>query len=372
MGVLALLLMTFAISAYITRKEAERRLARQRAKEVDTDQFVMAEVPFAPGAPTTWDEYKGQERVKRLAQLIVDTCHETPHPKLMMVGSKGLGKTALARIFAKQYIEDHFANLPRELRDSEAFKRGCRYIEVTPSMFETKQDLDALMNSIELFDVLFIDEVHMFDRRLADTLLPALAENYYPFDGGMRALPPAFAWVAATTDIGKLPEAFVDRWQVVQLEPLDVEQLTEIVKMQPWPITDEAALEIATRSAGWPREVKRVYARAKDVSVQKGTRLITPAEAREAFDLLDLDANGLYTHDRAVLRALHENPKFYARGGIRYAQSARAIQALTGLDEEYYLTQVEPKLLRLGYITIGTGGRELTPKAKETYFGTGS
>jgi Holliday junction resolvasome RuvABC ATP-dependent DNA helicase subunit len=83
--------------------------------------------------------------------------------------------------------------------------------------------------------------------------------------------------------------------------------------------------------------------------------------------LLDLDDNGLYGIDRKVLEALFNRPKKYANGTFRYAQSESTLRALTGLDEHYF-KQIESKLMRLNYLTIGTGGRELTSQAIQTYF----
>jgi len=324
-------------------------------RKIDT-QWVT-DLFFADDDPVDWNTYHGQEKIKEFVQLQIDVVPPKEGLKLMFIAPKGSGKTTLFRIIAKKLLD----------------KRGGRYLEITPAMVKTKEKLDDLMANLCPGDVLCIDEIHMLNRNNADTLLPAVEDNVFPFDAGMRALPPAITWIGATTDIGLLPEAFQDRFQILTLHTLPVDDLVKILKDLPYPITHDAAQEIAVRSIGSPRELKRVYKTSRDVATRDNHKTIDLVDAQEAFRLLELDENGLYYQDRKVLEALYKNPKLYAPRAdgtrmVRYAHSERAIRALTGLDENLYRDQIEPKLLRQGFITIGTGGRELTDKTFLVYF----
>lgn len=209
---------------------------------------------------------------------------------------------------------------------------------------------------------------HMFERKVADLLLPAIEDGVYPFDSGMARIASPISWMGATTDVGLLPEAFQDRFQVRSLERLTNEQLAEILFAMDYPILMDSAREIAKRAVGSPRELKKIYRVARDIAIKDAVERIGPNQILNAFRLLDLDPNGLYSHDRKVLQALRDHPKKYASGKALHAHSERAIRALTGLDEALYRDQVEPKLIGQGFLTISTGGRELTDKAWETYF----
>lgn len=266
------------------------------------------------------------------------------------------------------FIITHNTNISRIIANKIINKRGGRYIEVTPSMLRTKKQVDNLMASMMPYDIIFIDEVHLFDRKIADTLLPAIEDGVYPFDEGMSQIASPITWIAGTTDVGLLPPAFQDRFQVRSLERLTDEQLAEIIKEQGFPIEHESALDIAKRATGSPRELKKIFRVARDIAVRSSDRRIENKHTTDAFRMLDLDPNGLYSHDRKVLNALMKHPKKYASGKLVHAHSERAIRALTGMDEALYRDQVEPKLLQQGFITISTGGRELTDKAWETYF----
>lgn len=321
-----------------------------------TTQWVT-DLCFDKDDPLDWSNYHGQTQVKEFTQLQIDVVPRDEGLKLLFAAPRGGGKTTLFRIIAKKLIE----------------RRGGRYIEITPAMVRSKEKLDELMASLKDQDILCIDEIHQLSRHYADTLLPAIEDNIFPFNSGMRPLPIGLTWIGATTDVGLLPEAFQDRFQILTLQALSHHDLVNILKDLHYPITDKAAQAIATRSVGSPRELKRIYKTARDVCVRSREPLIRSTHTQEAFRLLDLDEQGLYFQDRSVLQALYRNPKLYAPRADgtrmkRYAHSERAIRALTGLDESLYRDQIEPKLLRQGFITIGTGGRELTDAAFEVYF----
>ena len=325
-------------------------------KNVPTQWFTQ--LFFDKDDPTDWTDYHGQAKVKEFVQLQLDVVPPDEGLKLMFIAPKGSGKTTLFRIIAKKLLD----------------RRGGRYLEITPAMVRTKDKLDELMGSLGLQDILCIDEIHMLSRGNADTLLPAIEDNVFPFADGMRSLPEAITWIGATTDVGLLPEAFQDRFQMLTLQHLPVADLVKILHDLHFPIASPAATAVATRSIGSPRELKRVYKIARDVCVRDSQRMISLGHAMEAFRLLELDSHGLYHQDRGVLQALYKNPKLYAPRADgtqlkRYAHSERAIRALTGLDESLYRDQIEPKLLRQGFLTIGTGGRELTDRAFTAYFG---
>lgn len=350
-----------------TKKDLKRRQRSRKDTSEPLDNLKRAEVPFGADEPKGWSTYIGQDKAKELLNLSLATLAHNLRPRLMFVAAKGVGKSAIARIYAKKFLESwegacEAAGVPFE----------GKYIETTGAMLQNKDELDKVMSQVRLYDVLFIDEVHQLPRNVADTLLPALQENRYPFSWGMGDLPQVVCWLGATTDVGLLPEAFQDRFQLVPLEPMTVEDLRRIVQVQPTPVDNDAAQEIAQRSAGYPREVKRIFARAKEVSIVDRSTSIRMPHALKAFELLGLDKYGLYPQDRAVLHALFSNPKVMAprRDGtipIRYAQSERTIRTITGLDEGFFKA-IESKLLRLGYLTISSSGRELTPKALNTYF----
>lgn len=314
-------------------------------------------IPFDEDDPRDWSSYKGQEKLKDFIRIRIHVLENHKGIKLLLIAPKGAGKTTLFRLIAKDLID----------------KRGGRYIEITPAMLKTKKQLDELMSSLQDKDVLCIDEIHMLSRKLSDTLLPAIEDNIYPFDNGMRQLPQGISWIGATTDVGLLPEALRDRFYMLSLSDLGKEEMFAIVKSLSFPITEEACHELISRASGSPRELKKLFTTCKEVCMFLGKEKIDKVVVDKALNLLELDENGLYKRDRSALEVLAKNPKYYApradgRRPKRYAQSERALRALIGQDEALYRDEVEPKLLKAGFLTISSAGRELTPKAIETYF----
>jgi holliday junction DNA helicase RuvB len=311
-----------------------------------------SEIFFADDDPKDWHEYHGQDKIKEYLQLQIDVVPDDEGLKVCLICSAGGGKTSIVRIIGNKLIS----------------RRGGRYIELTPAMLETKNQIDDLLGQLKEKDLLFIDEIHMLGRGKADILLPAIEDGIHPFKGGMKKLPKNVTWIGATTDVGLLPAALKDRFQLLALAPLSKDNLKKILQDMPFPISERAADEIAYRACGSPRELKRVYKLTRDVARKHESEVIEIEHAEKAFDLLELDPDGLYVQDRAVLDALYNHPKTYASGKIRFSQSERAIRALSGIDESLFRDYIEPKLLNKGLLTIGTGGRTLTEKAIKKYF----
>lgn len=327
------------------------------ADSLAQENSMGSEIFFEEDDPKDWSDYHGQEKAKKFIQLQLDVLKFERGVKFMLIAPKGSGKTTLFRIIGSKLQN----------------KRGGRYIEITPAMMRSKLKVDELMRSLWPGDILCIDEIHMLSRPIADTLLPAIEDNIYPFPEGMRRLPDGISWIGATTDVGLLPVAFQDRFHLIALEPLKHNDMVNILSDLPFQIERDAAEHIASRSLGSPRELKRLFGVARDIALSNGDSVITRDHAFASFRLMDLDEHGLYAHDRQVLEALFNNPKYYAPRANgerprRYAHSERSIRALTGLDESLYKDQIEPKLFKTGFITISSGGRELTEKALRTYF----
>ena len=140
--------------------------------------------------PKTFKEVLGQDHIVKILESSVET-NKVSHAYLF-VGSRGTGKTSVARIFATSigvsandmYEIDAASN--RGIEDIKQLRDGTR---VMP--FDSK------------FKVYIIDEVHMLSKDAWGALLKTLEEP-----------PKHVIFILATTELHKVPETIISRCQV--------------------------------------------------------------------------------------------------------------------------------------------------------------
>ncbi|MEK7059993.1 MAG: DNA polymerase III subunit gamma/tau [Patescibacteria group bacterium] len=140
--------------------------------------------------PKTFGEVLGQDHIVKVLESSVET-NKVSHAYLF-VGSRGTGKTSVARIFAKEigvsendlYEIDAASN--RGIEDIRALRDGARVLP-----FDSK------------YKVYIIDEVHMLSKDAWGALLKTLEEP-----------PKHVIFILATTEVHKVPETIVSRCQV--------------------------------------------------------------------------------------------------------------------------------------------------------------
>src|SRR3989338_5204867 len=140
--------------------------------------------------PSKFSEVLGQNHIVDVLESSVET-NKVSHAYLF-VGSRGTGKTSVARIFAREigvsdndlYEIDAASN--RGIEDIKALREGVRVLP-----FDSK------------YKVYIIDEVHMLSKDAWGALLKTLEE------------PPKHAiFILATTEFHKVPETIISRCQV--------------------------------------------------------------------------------------------------------------------------------------------------------------
>jgi Holliday junction DNA helicase RuvB len=223
----------------------------------------------------------------------------------------------------------------------------------------------AILTGLERHDVLFVDEIHRINRAIEEILYPALEDFRLDIIVGQgpaaRTLTldlPQFTLVGATTRTGLLTTPLRDRFGMTfRLGYYDADQLAAIVRRSAGilavEIDDAAAAEIASRSRGTPRIANRILRRVRDVAEVRHQGAITPPVAREALDLMEVDAEGLEATDRELLRAI----AFKFDGGpVGLSTLAVTLGEEPDTIEDVY----EPYLLQLGFLQRTPRGRVIT------------
>lgn len=316
----------------------------------DKPQKIGVNIPYNLGDPFDFDSYLGQENLKRRITLHINAMKPGDQLKMLLSASAGTGKTAFARIVA------------REMASRDLIKN---YFEIVAGKIESKGQLDRFIAVIPEQSLIFIDEIHGLQGTARDALLPAIQDNVYAFDmkgHTMMPLPKGISWFGATTDVGKVHPALQRRLTVITLEPFSWKDRVILALTRPMVMTEQAAVLMANRC--WtPWEIKdEVYIVARNIAIENGKEYIEKDFVEEAFALLGIDEFGLRPLERQVLSALSNNKKII-RGVERYGMSASALIGMVGMDKPTFYNKIEPKLLSLGLTTISPGiGREITEK----------
>lgn len=298
--------------------------------------------------PKTLSEYIGQEKVKDNLKVYMDAAlgREESLDHVLIYGPPGLGKTTLAGIIANEM-------------------KGQFRVTSGPAI-EKPGDLAALLTNLNDGDVLFIDEIHRLPRTVEEILYPAL-EDYAidiiigkgPSARSLRLDLKHFTLVGATTRAGQLSAPLRDRFGVIlRLETYSPKELSRIVTRSSGilgiDITNQGAIELASRSRGTPRIANRLLKRARDFAQVSGDGEITDDIAKQALDRMEIDELGLDMIDRLLLKAMVEN---YNGGPVGLETIAAAIGEESITIEDVY----EPYLMQIGFLSRTPRGRKVTP-----------
>ena len=302
--------------------------------------------------PKSLDEYIGQDKVKDNLSIYMQAAklRNEPLDHCLLYGPPGLGKTTLAGIIANEM--------------------GVNLRITSGPAIEKQGDLAALLTNLNEGDVLFIDEIHRLSRSVEEVLYPAM-EDYAidiiigkgPSARSIRLDLPHFTLVGATTRSGQLTAPLRDRFGVLlRLELYSPQQLADIVTRSAGilnvPITNEGALEIASRSRGTPRIANRLFKRVRDIAQVNGDEEINATVAKLALDRFEIDELGLDDFDRRMLSTMINT---YQGGPVGLDTLAAAVGEEAVTIEDVY----EPYLMQIGFLSRTPRGRCVTKLAYE-------
>ncbi|MBE2893730.1 DNA polymerase III subunit gamma/tau [Spirabiliibacterium falconis] len=174
--------------------------------------------------PQTFSSVVGQQHVLSALQNGLNT--ERLHHAYLFSGTRGVGKTSIARLFAKGLnCETGITATPcGKCETCKAIEEG-RFIdllEIDAASRTKVEDTRDLLDNVQYkpvqgrFKIYLIDEVHMLSRHSFNALLKTLEE------------PPEYVkFLLATTDPQKLPITILSRCIQFHLKALDPEQISE-------------------------------------------------------------------------------------------------------------------------------------------------
>ncbi len=259
--------------------------------------------------PRGFAEMVGQEHVLRALANALDSGRL--HHAFLFTGTRGVGKTTIARILAKSInCEKGMSSTPcgvcdtcREIDEG----RFVDLIEVDAASRTKVEDTRELLDNVQYaptrgkYKVYLIDEVHMLSGHSFNALLKTLEEP-----------PPHVKFLLATTDPQKLPITILSRCLQFNLRRLSVERiethLKKILGSEKVDFEQAALLDLARAADGSMRDALSLLDQAiafgngrvnsEDVRLMLGN-----IEQHYIYDLLDALASG---DGAALVKHVHE------------------------------------------------------------------
>lgn len=258
--------------------------------------------------PKSLDEYIGQRHLVGDGAVIRRMIESGNISSFILWGPPGVGKTTLARIIAEQ-TQVPFYTL-------SAVTSGVK--EVRDVLDRCKADTRSMFSKGR--PVLFIDEIHRFNKSQQDSLLGAV-------ENGTVTL------IGATTENPSFEviRPLLSRAQVYVLNPLDEEDLLQLLNR---------ALATDKMFAG------------REVRVEQTDALIrfSGGDARKLLNILDLIMQSLnarepfVVNDEIVTSRLQQNPLAFDKGGeMHYDIISAFIKSVRGSDPDaavYWLARL--------------------------------
>ena len=247
--------------------------------------------------PKTFADVVGQEHIiTALANGLKDN---RLHHAYLFSGTRGVGKTSIARLFAKglNCVHGVTATPCGECENCKAIEQGnfIDLIEIDAASRTKVEDTRELLDNVQYkpvvgrFKVYLIDEVHMLSRHSFNALLKTLEE------------PPEYVkFLLATTDPQKLPVTILSRCLQFHLKALDETQISQhlarILTQENIPFEEPALVKLAKAAQGSIRDSLSLT----DQAIAIGDRQVTNSVVSNMLGLLDDN----YSID--ILYALHQ------------------------------------------------------------------
>lgn len=199
--------------------------------------------------PQLFSQLVGQQHVVKALTNALE--HERLHHAYLFTGTRGVGKTTLARIFAKSLnCEKGVSATPCGVCDACREIDEGRFVDLLEVDAASRTKVDQTRELLEnvpyapvrgRYKVYLIDEVHMFSASSFNALLKTLEEP-----------PPHVKFILATTDPQKVPVTVLSRCLQFNLKRLSREQIEsqlQHILQQEKILFDELSLSLLARAA---------------------------------------------------------------------------------------------------------------------------
>lgn len=299
-------------------------------KKINTDKLLNISHSWRPD---TFDEFIGQEHIKGVVKTAIDSGKKRKWHMghILFSGPSGFGKTTMAHIISKQ--------------GQVNIKAVTGYAITKPS------EIISILNTLETWDVLFIDEIHRLKPNIEEVLYIAMEDfvidMVMPEWGNVRIPINPFTLIGATTKSESLSQPIKNRF-VYHFHFMEYTQEEKEIIIKKYldkyeiKTSDTIIKKISEKVGAVPREIHNLCIKIRDFVITKSQeKILTEILRKDFLTHSQIEEGGMTPLHAKYLEILEKADR---------PMGVKAIAVQLGVNEKAVEEDIEPLLLKLGKI----------------------